>query len=107
MSDAPSGPGEAGRIMRFEAARKSVLVAYLLWFFLGWLGLHRFYLGYMLSGVLMLVLWVVGTVLSVVLIGYVILVVPVLWWAVDALLITGMARASNNEIIAEIERGMR
>ncbi|GHD40122.1 hypothetical protein GCM10017083_03080 [Thalassobaculum fulvum] len=107
MSDAPSGPGEAGRIMRFEAARKSVLVAYLLWFFLGWLGLHRFYLGYMLSGVLMLVLWVVGTVLSVVLIGYVILVVPVLWWAVDALLIPGMARASNNEIIAEIERGMR
>jgi TM2 domain-containing membrane protein YozV len=107
MSDAPSGPGEAGRIMRFEAARKSVLVAYLLWFFLGWLGLHRFYLGYMLSGVLMLVLWVVGTVLSVVLIGYVILVVPVLWWVVDALLIPGMARASNNEIIAEIERGMR
>jgi len=107
MSDAPSGPGEAGRIMRFEAARKSVLVAYLLWFFLGWLGLHRFYLGYMLSGVLMLVLWVVGTVLSVVLIGYLILVVPVLWWAVDALLIPGMATARNNEIIAEIERGMR
>ena len=107
MSDAPSGPGEAGRIMRFEAARKSVLVAYLLWFFLGWLGLHRFYLGYMLSAVLMLLLWVVGTVLSVVLIGYVILVVPVLWRAVDALLIPGMARAKNNEIIAEIERGLR
>ena len=107
MSDAPRGPGEAGRIMRFEAAKKSVLVAYLLWFFLGWLGLHRFYLGYMLSAVLMLALWVVGTVLSVVLIGYVILVVPVLWWAVDALLIPGMARAKNNEIIAEIERGMR
>ena len=102
MSDAPSGPGEAGRIMRFEAAKKSVLVAYLLWFFLGWLGLHRFYLGYMLSAVLMLLLWVVGTVLSVVLIGYVILVVPVLWWAVDALLIPGMARAKNNEIIADI-----
>ncbi len=107
MSDAPRGPGEAGRIMRFEAAKKSVLVAYLLWFFLGWLGLHRFYLGYMLSAVLMLALWVVGTVLSVVLIGYVILVVPVLWWAVDALLIPGMARAKNNEIIAEIERGLR
>ncbi len=98
---------EAGRLMRFEAARKSVLVAYLLWFFLGWLGLHRFYLGYPLSGVVMLVLWAVGTGLSILLIGYVILAVPVLWWAVDALLIPGMARDRNNAIIEEIERGAR
>ena len=97
----------AGRLMRFEAARKSVLVAYLLWFFLGVFGLHRFYLGNVPSGLLMLALWALGTVLSIVLIGYVILVVPLLWWLVDALLIPGMARDRNNAIIAEIERGGR
>jgi TM2 domain-containing membrane protein YozV len=98
---------DAGRLMRFEAARKSVLVAYLLWFFLGWLGLHRFYLGYVVSGLLMLALWGVGTLLSIVYIGYLILVLPILWWALDVFLIPGMARQKNNEIIAEIERGMR
>lgn len=98
---------EAGRLMRFEAAKKSVLVAYLLWFFLGWLGLHRFYLGYVISGLLMLALWGVGTLLTFILVGYVILVVPFLWWLLDLLLIPGMARDRNNQIIAEIERGMR
>jgi len=98
---------DAGRLMRFEAAKKSVLVAYLLWFFLGWLGLHRFYLGYVISGLLMLALWGVGTLLTFILVGYVILVVPFLWWLLDLLLIPGMARDRNNEIIAEIERGMR
>ncbi len=98
---------EAGRLMRFEAAKKSVLVAYLLWFFLGWLGLHRFYLGYVVSGLLMLALWGVGTLLTFILVGYVILVVPFLWWLLDLLLIPGMARDRNNQIIAEIERGLR
>ena len=98
---------EAGRLMRFEAARKSALVAYLLWFFLGWLGLHRFYLGYLVSGLLMLALWGVGTLLSIIFIGYLILVVPVLWWVVDLFLIPGMVENRNNQIIAEIERGLR
>lgn len=98
---------ETGRLMRFEAAKKSVLVAYLLWFFLGFFGLHRFYLGYVLSGLIMLALWVIGTVLSIILIGYVILVVPALWWLVDALLIPGLARDANDRIIVEIERGSR
>lgn len=51
MNDATGGPGrldEAGRMMRFEADRKSQLVAYLLWFFLGFFGAHRFYLGHTL-----------------------------------------------------------
>lgn len=99
------GRDDAGRLMRFEAGRKSVLVTYLLWFFLGCFALHRFYLGYYLSGLLMLGLWVIGVGLSVILVGYVILLVPVIWWALDALLIPGMVRASNEALIAEIERG--
>ena len=105
-----TGPGagrldEAGRLMRFEANKKSVLVAYLLWFFLGWLGIHRFYLGYVVSGLILLACWAVGSVLSVVYVGFVILAIPAIWWVVDLFLIPGMARDRNNAIIAEIERG--
>lgn len=32
-------------------AEKSLAVAYLLWFFLGWLGIHQFYLGKVGRGV--------------------------------------------------------
>ncbi|MEQ8398810.1 TM2 domain-containing protein [Thalassobaculum sp.] len=95
---------EAGRLMRFEANRKSTLIAYLLWFFLGYFGVHRFYLGYVTSGLILLALWVIGTVLSIVYIGLVILAVPAIWWVVDLFLIPGLARDKNNQIIAEIER---
>ena len=33
---------------------KSKLIAYLLWFFLGWAGIHRFYVGKVVSGILYL-----------------------------------------------------
>lgn len=99
---------EAGRLMRFEAAKKSVLVAYLLWFFLGFFGLHRFYLGHVVSGVILVLLWLIGSGLVFIpVVGWIAFAVPVLWWAIDALLIPGMARKANERIIAEIERGQR
>ena len=42
------------RMMRYDAGKKSVGVAYLLWFFLGALGVHRFYLGSWGVGLLLL-----------------------------------------------------
>ena len=99
---------EAGRLMRFEAAKKSVLVGYLLWFFLGYFGVHRFYLGYVASGLLLLALWLIGSALAIIpIVGWIALTVPFLWWLIDALLIPGLARDSNHRIIAEIERGTR
>ena len=39
---------------QYDIEKKSLLVAYLLWFFLGYVGAHRFYLGKPLSGFIML-----------------------------------------------------
>lgn len=83
------------RMMRYDAAKKSAVVAYLLWFFLGWLGAHRFYLRRYLSGLIMFALWAVGTLLTVVFVGYIVLAVPVFVWLVDLFLIPGMVQRFN------------
>ena len=38
-------PAGTELMMRYDANKKSVLLAYLIWFFLGLFGVHRFYLG--------------------------------------------------------------
>lgn len=96
---------EAGRMMRYDANKKSLLVAYLLWFFLGFLAAHRFYVGATTSALILVALWLVGMALSVILIGHVILLIPAVWWVIDAFLIPGLVSARNNSLIAEIERG--
>src|SRR4051812_32215087 len=42
----PSGglSNDTRALMLYEANKKTALVAYLLWFFLGWFGAHNFYL---------------------------------------------------------------
>ena len=90
------------RAMRYDADKKSALIAYLLWFFLGLFGVHRLYLGRVGSGIGMLVLHGISWVLAWVLIGYLGFVVLGLWWLVDALLIPGMTRSYNNRLIESL-----
>ncbi len=68
----------------------SALVAYLLWFFLGYFGAHRFYLGRWISGLIMLALFGIGSALAFILVGYIPLTFVGLWWVIDAFLIPGM-----------------
>lgn len=75
--------------MAFEANRKSVGVAYLLWLLLGGFGVHRFYAGSTKSGVIQLLL-----LLSVV--GWLVLI-P--WLLADLVLIPGMIRERNMETL--------
>ncbi|MEM1020744.1 MAG: TM2 domain-containing protein [Sphingomonadales bacterium] len=77
---------EAERMMRYDARRKSLLITYLLWFFLPMMGIHRMYLGKWISGFMMLALSVIGGALTVIFIGYIPLALAGLWWVLDAVL---------------------
>lgn len=63
----------------------STAVAYLLWFFLGWIGGHRYYLGRPGSAVVQF--------LTVLMFG-----VGLIWVLIDAFLIPGMIRGKKDQI---------
>jgi TM2 domain-containing membrane protein YozV len=90
--------------LRYQAESRSVVLAYLIWFFLGYGGVHRMYLGHWISGFLMLAVFGVSLLLTLVFIGYLGLGLIMLWWVVDALLIPGMTRRANNRVIDRLAR---
>lgn len=59
-------------------------VAYLLWFFLGLLSGHRFYLGRPVTAILQILSYFI-------LIGFI-------WWVIDGFLIPGMIRKKKDDI---------
>lgn len=77
---------------------KSAVVAYLLWFFAGGLGGHRFYLGATGSAVTILVLSVLGVLTLIFGIGFVFLMVVGLWLLVDLFLIPGMVDRHRQDV---------
>ena len=86
------------QMMLYDARKKSAGVAYALWFFLGMLGAHRFYLGRWVSGLVILLL----TVGSLLLTGGLGLVLPGLWVLVDLFLVGGMVRDWNEKLAREL-----
>jgi TM2 domain-containing membrane protein YozV len=78
---------------------KSMGTAYLLWFFLGGFGAHRFYLGFPVSAAIQMILWPVCY--MVVMTGSYGAVYPMmigaLWILIDAFLIPGLARQANEK----------
>jgi TM2 domain-containing membrane protein YozV len=102
-SGAPPPPSsDVARLMQYDAAKKSAGIAYLLWFFLGGLGVHRFYLGQTGSGIAMAIIFVLSVVTSAIGIGLVGLVVIGIWWFVDAFLIPGIATRVNQELATRL-----
>src|SRR6185295_19758894 len=83
---------DARVLMLYEANKKTALVAYLLWFFLGLFGGHNFYLNR--TGVA-----VTQLILSITMIG---LLITVFWVLVDAFLIPGWVRNQNNLLAAQL-----
>jgi len=102
-SNAPRPPtGDAARLMQYDAAKKSTGIAYLLWFFLGGLGVHRFYLGQTGSGIAMAIISVISWITVMIGIGLVGLAVIGIWWLVDAFLIPGIATRSNQDLATRL-----
>ncbi len=83
---------DARAMMLFEANKKMALVAYLLWFFVGLLGGHNFYLKR--TGVA-----VTQLILSLTLVG---ILVTIFWVLVDAFLIPGWVRNQNNLLAKQL-----
>ena len=85
---------------QYDIEKKSLLAAYVLWFFLGYVGAHRFYLGKPLSGFVMLAISAITLLLTVVSFGFLgfLWFAIGLWWLVDALLIPGIAARRNSDI---------
>ncbi|OLP45673.1 hypothetical protein BJF95_11030 [Rhizobium oryziradicis] len=77
---------------------KSIGASYLLWFFVGYLGGHRFYLDRKGSAIVMLLLTIFGVILSVVGVGFILLAVVGIWALVDAFLIPGMVAEQKNKV---------
>lgn len=112
--------------IRQEANKKSPVIAYVLWFFLGGFAAHRFYAGRWQSALV----WIALAVLAVVLIvmglppnveglspeelaaqmsplymaGLAIYGVLLIWWIVDAFLIPGWIRRHNEELALDVRR---
>lgn len=86
---------DAAMMMRYDAMKKSPVIAYLLWWFLGVFGGHRFYLGKTGSAVAMLVVSLCAIPLMLVAIGFVMIFVTAIWALIDAFLIPGMVREHN------------
>jgi TM2 domain-containing membrane protein YozV len=106
-SYAPASPavsGDARATMMFEANKKSVVVAYLLWFFFGFAGGHRFYAGKTGSAVAQLLLFIFGIFLSIVVVGFLLLIPLGIWVLVDAFLIPGWIRNQNSLLAMQLGR---
>lgn len=82
-----------------HAPSKELTVAYLLLFFLGTVGAHRFYLGRNGTAIAMLSLTVVGAVTALVLVGFVLLAAVAVWWFIDIFLTPGMVREENRRAL--------
>ncbi len=81
--------------IKVGATGASLLVAYLLWWFLGWLGAHRFYLGRTKSAVAQLLLFVIGSALAILLVGYPLLIIWAIWWGLDVILVYQIAKENR------------
>jgi TM2 domain-containing membrane protein YozV len=79
-------------LLLYDANRKSAVIAYILWFFLGWFGAHNFYLGRKGVGIAQMLL-------TISVIGWFITLV---WVVVDAFLIPGWVRRENNLLLMQL-----
>ena len=97
-------PSTDAKMMRYDADKKSTLLAYVFWFFLGPFGAHRFYLRNIVSGTALLLVTLACFVVTRQTYGaYVfVFIVPAVWLIVDVFLIPGKVRRFNAKLMEEL-----
>jgi TM2 domain-containing membrane protein YozV len=95
----------ATQTMLYDANKKSALVAYVLWFVVGTLGGHRFYVGKTGSAIAILALTIIGIISSFIGIGLILLLIMGIWVLVDAFLIPGWIRNNNTVLATSLASG--
>jgi TM2 domain-containing membrane protein YozV len=92
-------------LMAFESGKKSGGLAYLLWFFTGGVGGHRFYLGRTGSAVAQLILAVLGwPLLFAAGFGLVFLIPLGIWLLIDVFTLGGMVAKHNAALMERLNR---
>lgn len=90
-------------LMRLEENKKNVVVAYLLWWFLGLFGAHRFYLSKS-NGATMLIISILSFLTMVIVVGYIGLLAMLIWWVFDAISLHKWVTTYNLELINNYEK---
>ena len=73
-------------------ATTATVITYLVWFFVGNIGVHRMITGRVGSGLAMMALHALGWLTVWIGVGFLILGLVGIWWLIDALLIPGWLR---------------
>ena len=89
-------------VVTYRAGEKTKSVAYVLLFFLGVWGAHRYYMGRVLTGAAMTVSTIAGLMLLATDIGAFLVGAVFFWATIDAFLIPGWVRTANDELSAKI-----
>ena len=99
-------------ILKYENDKKSAATAYLLWFFLGGIGVHRFYFGDTGGGIVGIVLTIfsIGVLVSGVysasgpemIFGIACFVIHGIWLSIEIFTIPEEIRKRNNELLASL-----
>ena len=100
-----SAMSDTARLMQYDANKKSAVVAYLLWFFLGGFGAHRFYLGLPGTGAALLIITMLSLLFMVTGIGLFTIWISIIWIIVDLFLIPGITRKHNVALATELSAG--
>jgi TM2 domain-containing membrane protein YozV len=84
MSDEFNDSGVVGEVVtQSTLSDKSKVAAALLCLFLGSFGIHRFYLGRVGSGAVMLICTIVGCLTTGLIVGFGLLAITGIWWVID------------------------
>lgn len=99
MTNAPLSQ-DTQALMNFEANKKSAGVAYILWFFLGGLGGHNFYIGKQGAGIGQIVLSIMGWMtLLLAGIGLLFLIPLGIWLLIDVITLGGKVTSINSRLM--------